>query len=85
MQPDDVLALSKALFYILLIIASPFIARVTYTLTLPIWVKFFAGDYLVIMMEKDGKKLEIVVNKKDDFIDEVNEAAQKAGFNVDEK
>jgi hypothetical protein len=84
-QANEALVISEAIFYILLIIASPFIARVTYTLMLPVWMKIFAGDFIVLTFEQGGKKLELVVNKHEDFIDEVDAAVRKAGFGLDEE
>lgn len=80
MNPEHIPILSEAIFWILLIISSPYIGRVVYSLSLPLWAKAFRSEYIEITVCKDNKQLKVIVRRDDDYLDELDDAMERAGM-----
>lgn len=80
MQPELVSALPEAIFWIFLILSAPLIGRYAYVYSLPLWSKVFKSDYIKLTVTDGSKTLKVIVNRHDDYLDELDEAIKRAGI-----
>lgn len=80
MQPENALLLSEAVFWLLIIISAPFVGRVAYTLSLPLWYRIFRSPYIELTFKQGNRELKFIVNRNDDYIEDVEKALKKRGF-----
>lgn len=92
MSAHEMNTLLEAVFWIALILSSPLLGKITYSLTYPMWGKIFdkvipiwnkltGKTNLELTFKKGNKTYTVVVDPKTDYLLELEKRLDKLGFN----
>lgn len=80
MSSHEINLLLEGVFWISVILSSPFLAKVAFTFTLPIWTRIFQKRYLKLTFEENGKTYSVIVDPKTDYVLDLENRLQELGF-----
>ena len=63
----DVMLLTEALFWVSVILSSPYLGSVAYRLSLPLWARLFPAKTMIIKYEFKGKIYKSKVSMDEDL------------------
>ncbi|GAB5391787.1 MAG: hypothetical protein Altm2KO_02870 [Alteromonas macleodii] len=80
MSSHEINLLLEGVFWISLILAAPLIAKIAFTITMPIWTRLFQKRYIKLTFKEGDKTYSVVVDPKTDYALDLEKRLQSLGF-----
>ncbi|OLF71152.1 hypothetical protein AWH61_19065 [Alteromonas sp. W12] len=80
MSSHEINLLLEGVFLISSILAAPLIAKIAFTITMPIWTRLFQKRYLKLTFKDGDKTYSVVVDPKTDYALDLEKRLQSLGF-----